>query len=158
MDSSKFFRPSLLCPYSRCRSKIHQGLRRTFERIGPLPAACCSHVENPATSRYGSVPTGTSATHQLSAIPCMMAPMAEHSFAVKDGAVEVRLAGATVWAGKVLGVSAIDAFPLPGTQDGVIVLDPMDRPDGVEAWHPYENVVRVSTRWERRVAGNSAPS
>jgi hypothetical protein len=33
---------------------------------------------------------------------------------------------------------------LPGTDDTVVLLDPDRRPDGVEAWHPYHNIVRVN--------------
>jgi hypothetical protein len=68
----------------------------------------------------------------------------EHSFVANDGVVLAKSADRTVWSAKVLGVSAIDAFSLPGTADGIVVLDWMDRPEGVEPWHPYGNVLRIS--------------
>jgi hypothetical protein len=35
------------------------------------------------------------------------------------------------------------AFSLPDTPDGVVLLDWMDRPPGIEEWHPYQNVLRI---------------
>lgn len=37
---------------------------------------------------------------------------------------------------------------LPGTDDVVVLLDPERRPDGVRAWHPFHNILRVSPTGE----------
>jgi hypothetical protein len=43
------------------------------------------------------------------------------------------------------------AVELPGADDTVVLLDPDRRPYGVEAWHPFRNVIRVGpdggVRW-----------
>ncbi len=33
---------------------------------------------------------------------------------------------------------------VPGTNDVVVLLDPERRPDGVLAWHPFRNILRVT--------------
>ena len=78
--------------------------------------------------------------------------MAEHSFTVRNGRVEVHSGDQLEWAGQVLGVVALDAFSLPGTTDGIVVLDWMDLPEGVESWHSFHNLVRIrsdgNTVWQ----------
>jgi hypothetical protein len=55
-----------------------------------------------------------------------------------------------VRAAKATGGVAVDGcvvaavVELPGTYDAAVLLDPDRRPAGVEAWHPYHNIVRVS--------------
>ena len=71
--------------------------------------------------------------------------MANRIFNVRDGNVEVSTGRQIEWTGRVLGVSALAAFPLPGSEDGIVVLDWMDRPTGLEAWHPYRNLVRITS-------------
>jgi hypothetical protein len=69
--------------------------------------------------------------------------VAEQKYFVREGVVEVHEEGRTVWRGQVLGVSALTVFSLPRTPDGVVLLDWMDRPPGIEAGHPYQNVLRI---------------
>jgi hypothetical protein len=70
----------------------------------------------------------------------MMDPMPEYSFAARDGQVEVHQGDQPIWVGRIHDVSVLDAFALPGTPDGIVVLDWMDEPEGVEAWQPYRLV------------------
>jgi hypothetical protein len=73
----------------------------------------------------------------------MMEPMAEYSFTARDGQVEVRRDDRMAWVGRIHDVAALDAFSLPGSEDGIVVLDWMDEPEGVQAWQPYRNLLRV---------------
>jgi hypothetical protein len=74
-----------------------------------------------------------------------MDPMPEYSFAARDGQVEVRQGDRTIWVGRIHDVSVLDAFSLPGTPDGIVVLDWMDEPEGVPAWQPYRNLLRIGS-------------
>jgi hypothetical protein len=38
----------------------------------------------------------------------------------------------------------IRELPIRGSEDVVVLLDPDHRPDGVEAWHPFPNIMRLS--------------
>lgn len=37
----------------------------------------------------------------------------------------------------------IDQLQVPGSEDIIVLLDPDDRPTGVEAWHPFPNIMRL---------------
>jgi len=73
----------------------------------------------------------------------MMDPMPEVTFVATDGQVEVRRGERVTWSGRIHDVSVLDAFALPGTSDGIVVLDWMDDPEGVAAWQPYRNLLRI---------------
>lgn len=47
------------------------------------------------------------------------------------------------WHGKLLGARVLGVAGIPDSDDCVAVLDWADRPPGVEAWHPYANLVRA---------------
>ncbi len=65
------------------------------------------------------------------------------SYQVVDGYVEVTRSGDVVWRGHVAGCDAVEAMELPGTDDGIVTLNWMHPPDGVELWHPFQNLVRI---------------
>jgi hypothetical protein len=71
----------------------------------------------------------------------MMDAVAHYSFALSEGRVEVRLDDKCVWT--FLASTPWMHFALPGTSDGIVVLDWMDRPKGVESWHPCQNLLRI---------------
>lgn len=48
------------------------------------------------------------------------------------------------WHGELLGARVVGVVALPDSDDCVAVLDLMDRPAGVEPWHPFANLVRAS--------------
>lgn len=35
-------------------------------------------------------------------------------------------------------------LPIRGSEDVIVLLDPERRPEGVEAWHPFANIMRLS--------------
>ncbi|MBV8985413.1 MAG: hypothetical protein JO248_13330 [Acidimicrobiia bacterium] len=65
------------------------------------------------------------------------------NYRVIDGHVEVTDGSVLVWWGDVDGQDAYEAIALPGSDDGIVVFDWSKRPEGVEQWHPYENLVRI---------------
>jgi hypothetical protein len=42
-----------------------------------------------------------------------------------------------------MGSQVLEVVELPDSDDCVAVLDPMDRPPGIESWHPFDNLVRL---------------
>jgi hypothetical protein len=40
------------------------------------------------------------------------------------------------------------ALPVPGTDDCFVLLDPEHRPEGVLPWHPFLNILRVTSSGE----------
>ncbi|MGD0638131.1 MAG: hypothetical protein ABSA72_08860 [Nitrososphaerales archaeon] len=44
--------------------------------------------------------------------------------------------------------TVITELPVPGSEEVIVLLDPEDRPVGVEAWHPFPNVMRLSSGGE----------
>jgi hypothetical protein len=64
-------------------------------------------------------------------------------FLVVDGHVEVLDDGEVVWWGDVDGLVAHKAIPLPGSDDGIVVMDWSHPPRGVEPWHPFPNLMRI---------------
>jgi hypothetical protein len=69
--------------------------------------------------------------------------VAEKEYRVVDGHVEVLDGDELLWGGDVDGLVAYKAIALPGTEDGIVVLDWGHRPPGVEAWHPFPNLMRI---------------
>ncbi|MCU1463616.1 MAG: hypothetical protein JWO37_3691 [Acidimicrobiales bacterium] len=47
------------------------------------------------------------------------------------------------WHGTLIGPAVHSAMELPGTEDGIIVLDWSRRPPDVLEWHPYPNLLRA---------------
>lgn len=76
-----------------------------------------------------------------------MGAMARHWWVESDEAWTADSSGKK-WHGKLLGSRVLDVAALPGSDDCVAVLDWMDRPPGVEAWHPFANLVRASPTGE----------
>lgn len=72
-----------------------------------------------------------------------MGLMARHWWVESDEAWTADSTGQT-WHGKLLGSRVLSVAALPGTDDCVAVVDWTDRPPGVEAWHPFANLVRAS--------------
>jgi hypothetical protein len=52
------------------------------------------------------------------------------------------------WHGKLLGSRVLRVAALPDSEDCVAVLDWMDRPPGVEVWHPFANLIRATPSGE----------
>lgn len=69
--------------------------------------------------------------------------MARHWWVESDEAWAADSTGQT-WHGKLLGSRVLSVAALPGTDDCVAVVDWTDWPPGVEAWHPFANLVRAS--------------
>ena len=46
------------------------------------------------------------------------------------------------------GGSVVAELSVPGSDDVVVLLDPDNRPAGVLAWHPFQNVLRLSASGE----------
>lgn len=69
--------------------------------------------------------------------------MPEVAYRVIDGHVEVSRDGEVIWWGDVAGGVAYEAIGLPGTDDGIVTLNWMHRPEGVEMWHAFENLMRI---------------
>ena len=69
--------------------------------------------------------------------------MKEREYRVVDGHVEVLDGDELVWWGDVDGLVAHKAIALPGTSDGIVVMDWGHRPPGVEDWHPFPNLLRI---------------
>ncbi|MDZ7734573.1 MAG: hypothetical protein U5R31_17150 [Acidimicrobiia bacterium] len=42
------------------------------------------------------------------------------------------------------GLRVHQAVKVPGSDNRILCLDWSDRPEGVEEWHPYDNVLRVT--------------
>lgn len=69
--------------------------------------------------------------------------MKGREYRVIDGHVEVLDGDELVWWGDVDGLVAYEAMALPGTDDGIVVMDWAHRPPGVEDWHPFPNLLRI---------------
>jgi len=39
-------------------------------------------------------------------------------------------------------------LPVPGSEDVIVLLDPKHRPEGVESWHPFANIMRIGRSGE----------
>jgi hypothetical protein len=44
--------------------------------------------------------------------------------------------------------TVINELPVDGSEDVIVLLDPERRPTGVEAWHPFPNIMRMSPAGE----------
>jgi hypothetical protein len=64
-------------------------------------------------------------------------------YGVTEGQVQVFDGDALVWLGDVDGMLALEAMALPGTDDGIVVMDWSHLPPGVEKWHPFRNLLRI---------------
>ncbi|HEX3567261.1 MAG TPA: hypothetical protein VHU17_17980 [Acidimicrobiales bacterium] len=42
----------------------------------------------------------------------------------------------------------IRELPISGSDDVIVLLDPEHRPEGVEAWHPFPNILRLTSARE----------
>lgn len=49
------------------------------------------------------------------------------------------------------------AVGVPGAPDEVVLLDPSRRPEGIESWHPFHNVLRVGPEGEVRWRAELVP-
>jgi hypothetical protein len=52
--------------------------------------------------------------------------------------------GQVVWAGAPDGGMVLTVLPVPGSDDGIVLLDCDARPANVEPWHPFPNVLRLN--------------
>jgi predicted phage-related endonuclease len=43
------------------------------------------------------------------------------------------------------GGKVIATLPVPASEDVIVLLDPDVRPSGVEKWHPFPNILRMSS-------------
>ena len=39
-------------------------------------------------------------------------------------------------------------LPVPNSGDVIVLLDPEDRPTGIESWHPFPNIMRITPAGE----------
>jgi hypothetical protein len=44
--------------------------------------------------------------------------------------------------------TVIRELHVPGSEDVIVLLDPEQRPDDVEAWHPFPNIMRIGPSGE----------
>jgi hypothetical protein len=49
---------------------------------------------------------------------------------------------------EVDGGTVVAEFPVPESGDVIVLLDPDQRPAGVLPWHPFQNVLRLSSNGE----------
>ena len=52
------------------------------------------------------------------------------------------------WRGMVVGSVVLDAIAVPRSSDAVLVLDWSARPSDVLPWHPFANLVRITSHGE----------
>jgi hypothetical protein len=45
--------------------------------------------------------------------------------------------------------TVIRELPVPGSDDVIVLFDPEQRPAGIEAWHPFANIIRIGPAGER---------
>jgi len=61
------------------------------------------------------------------------------------------MGGHTVWRGTVDGGVVRSVLPVPDSDDAIVLLDSEQRPAGVESWHPFNNILRITksgdVRW-----------
>ena len=69
----------------------------------------------------------------------------------RGGNAEARMGGHTVWRGTVDGGVVRSVLPVPDSDDAIVLLDSEQRPAGVESWHPFNNILRITksgdVRW-----------
>lgn len=71
-------------------------------------------------------------------------PADRRFFAARDGVLVITDAGGSVtWDGSVGGGFVLDAISVGDQLHGLVLLDWEKRPPGVEAWHPFLNVLKV---------------
>lgn len=80
---------------------------------------------------------------------CHSGRVSRLDYRVVDGHIEVLDGGELLWWGDVDGLVAHKVMPLPGTDDGIVVMDWSHRPPGVEEWHPFPNLMRIRSDGSR---------
>ena len=70
-------------------------------------------------------------------------PESLRDYGVAEGHVKVFHGDELVWSGDVDGMVAFQAMTLPGTDDGIVVMDWSHLPPDVEEWHPFPNLLRI---------------
>ena len=87
--------------------------------------------------------------------------MAPPTYRVIDGCVEVASGDEVIWWGEVAGGVAYEAITVPGSDDGIMTLNWMHPPEGVETWHPFRNLMRIhpdgTVVWTAPRAADSPP-
>ena len=65
-------------------------------------------------------------------------------WSIRDGKADARFTDESVWQGAVGAGVVVTILALPDTNDAIVLLDPDQRPPGIERWHPFHNIVRVT--------------
>jgi len=85
--------------------------------------------------------------------------MGEVSWKIDDGRAAAISGDREQWSGTVdPGAKVAKVLELSGSDDAIVLLDPAQRPDGVESWHPYFNLIRLSVDGDVRWRAELVPS
>jgi hypothetical protein len=71
--------------------------------------------------------------------------MSGATWVAQDGEAGARISGDPVWRGTVDGGVVRSVLPVPDSDDAIAFLDSEQRPAGVERWHPFNNILRITT-------------
>jgi hypothetical protein len=74
------------------------------------------------------------------------------------GMAQATMNGEPVWEGTVDGGRVAKVLPVVDSDDAIVLLDGDQRPEGIEPWHPFRNIVRIAPTGDVQWRGDLPPS
>jgi hypothetical protein len=85
--------------------------------------------------------------------------MGEVSWTIDAGLAAANCDGKTLWTGAVDRGATVSVRPaVHGSDDAIVLLNPEQRPEGVEPWHPFFNLLRLTPSGDVRWRAELVPS